>query len=78
VTAEASTRIPGSKSITNRVFLLAAAAPGSTRLQTPLDPITNTGAFVSWKAARIHDDRNAEDPLVATARRNAPAHLVTS
>jgi len=43
-----------------------------------LDPITNTGAFVSWKVARIHDERNAEDPLVATARRNAPAHLVTS
>ncbi|AUG78387.1 3-phosphoshikimate 1-carboxyvinyltransferase [Kitasatospora sp. MMS16-BH015] len=33
----ASARIPGSKSITNRVLLLAAAAAGTTRLDAPLE-----------------------------------------
>ncbi len=43
-----------------------------------LDPITNTGAFVSWKAARIEDRRVSDDPHVATARRNATQHLVST
>ncbi|MDH6225227.1 AMP-binding protein [Streptomyces sp. MJP52] len=36
-----------------------------------LDPVTTTGAFVSWKAARIHDRRFASDHETAAARRLA-------
>jgi phenylacetate-CoA ligase len=43
-----------------------------------LDPITNTGAFVSWKTARIADRRVPADAAVLAARRAAAAHLVTS
>ncbi|WP_306317846.1 MULTISPECIES: phenylacetate--CoA ligase family protein [unclassified Streptomyces] len=38
-----------------------------------LDAITTTGAFVSWKAARIHDRRTADDHETAAARRLAGA-----
>ncbi|WP_432134825.1 phenylacetate--CoA ligase family protein [Streptomyces sp. bgisy154] len=36
-----------------------------------LDPVTTTGAFVSWKAARIHDRRGPLDHEAAAARRLA-------
>ncbi|MGA5098020.1 phenylacetate--CoA ligase family protein [Streptomyces lavendulocolor] len=38
-----------------------------------LDAVTTTGAFVSWKAARIHDRRTAVDHETAAARRLAGA-----
>ena len=43
-----------------------------------LDPITNTGAFVSWKTARIADRRARADGVLLAARRAASAHVVTS
>ncbi|WP_328696528.1 phenylacetate--CoA ligase family protein [Streptomyces sp. NBC_00342] len=45
------------------------------RVELPdeLDPVTTTGAFVSWKAARIHDRRTAVDHETAAARRLAGA-----
>ncbi len=56
----------------------ACGVPVEVVVDADLDPITNTGAFVSWKAARIRDDRFPDDPLVATAREHAQAHLVTT
>jgi phenylacetate-CoA ligase len=43
-----------------------------------LDPITNTGAFVSWKAARIKDNRTIPDREVEVAKRVASQHAYTS
>ncbi|GLZ35163.1 coenzyme F390 synthetase [Lentzea sp. NBRC 105346] len=43
-----------------------------------LDPITNTGAFVSWKAARIKDNRTAPDHVVEAARAAAARHSYTT
>lgn len=43
-----------------------------------LDPITNTGAFVSWKAARIKDNRTAPDRVVEAARTAAARHSYTT
>jgi phenylacetate-coenzyme A ligase PaaK-like adenylate-forming protein len=43
-----------------------------------LDPIVNTGAFVSWKAARIQDNRGQPDGAVQAARQVARWHVVTS
>ncbi len=39
--------------------------------QDELDPVTTTGAFVSWKAARIQDRRTGVDHETAAARRLA-------
>lgn len=50
----------------------------SVEIEPDLDPITNTGAYVSWKAARIKDERVPDDPLVESARQNAQGHVVTS
>lgn len=43
-----------------------------------LDPITQTGAYVSWKAARVQDTRVAYDPDVETAKRVAQRYVHTS
>ncbi|TWP53819.1 phenylacetate--CoA ligase family protein [Lentzea tibetensis] len=43
-----------------------------------LDPITNTGAFVSWKAARIKDNRIGPDHVVEAAREAAARHSYTT
>ncbi|HTZ43044.1 MAG TPA: AMP-binding protein [Jatrophihabitans sp.] len=44
-----------------------------------LDPITATGSFVSWKAARLLDQRaGATNPDVAAARAAAARQVVTS
>jgi benzoxazolinate moiety biosynthesis protein SgcD5 len=56
----------------------ATGAEVRVSVETDLDPIVNTGAYVSWKAARVQDRRSPEDRLAATARRFAEAHLVTS
>lgn len=53
------------------------AMPTKVQAVADLDPITNTGAYVSWKAARISDERSA-DPLSAVARQHAAAHEVTT
>ncbi|MEO3785208.1 AMP-binding protein [Actinocorallia sp. B10E7] len=43
-----------------------------------LDPVTATGAFVSWKAARILDTRTPADEIVLAARRAAPGQVITT
>lgn len=52
--------------------------PTRVEVTTELDPITNTGAFVSWKAARIKDNRAGADQDVAAARAAAGAHSLRS
>lgn len=42
-----------------------------------LDPITCTGAYVSWKAARIEDLRHRDDDSKRAARRSAALHDVS-
>ncbi|MFD7132057.1 3-phosphoshikimate 1-carboxyvinyltransferase [Streptomyces sp. NPDC059894] len=48
-------RIPGSKSLTNRALLLAAAAPGTSRVRAPLvsDDTVAFGAALSGLGARV-------------------------
>lgn len=43
-----------------------------------LDPVTTTGAFVSWKAARIADNRVAPDGTSIAARAVAHRYAVTT
>ena len=43
-----------------------------------LDPVTNTGAFVSWKAARILDNRAEPDQAVLAARQVAHRYAITN
>jgi phenylacetate-coenzyme A ligase PaaK-like adenylate-forming protein len=43
-----------------------------------LDPVTNTGAFVSWKAARILDNRSEADSASLVARRVAHRYAITN
>jgi len=43
-----------------------------------LDPVTTTGAFVSWKAARIVDNRVAPDSASVVAREVAHRYTVTT
>jgi phenylacetate-coenzyme A ligase PaaK-like adenylate-forming protein len=52
--------------------------PARVEVTTELDPITNTGAFVSWKAARIKDNRVGFDHDVDVARGVAGSHVVTT
>ncbi|MET8154469.1 phenylacetate--CoA ligase family protein [Actinoplanes sp. NPDC049668] len=52
--------------------------PARVDVTTELDPITNTGAFVSWKAARIRDNRVTGDADAEAARAVATAHRVTT
>ncbi|MCE7002305.1 AMP-binding protein [Kibdelosporangium philippinense] len=47
-------------------------------VEAELDPVTNTGAFVSWKAARILDRRVAVDDIVRTAREVAHRYAITT
>lgn len=42
-----------------------------------LDPVTATGSYVSWKAARIRDERSAPDTAVLVARSVAHRYAVT-
>jgi phenylacetate-CoA ligase len=42
-----------------------------------LDPVTNAGSFVSWKAARIIDNRAAPDREVLAAREVAHRYAIT-
>ena len=43
-----------------------------------LDPVTNTGAFVSWKAARIQDNRSEPDSASIAAREVAGRYQITT
>ncbi|WP_107503736.1 phenylacetate--CoA ligase family protein [Streptomyces solincola] len=43
-----------------------------------LDPVTHTGSFVSWKAARVLDRRTAADPAAEAARKVAHRYAVTT
>jgi phenylacetate-CoA ligase len=43
-----------------------------------LDPVTTTGAFVSWKAARILDNRVAPDSASIMARQVAHRYSATT
>jgi len=47
-------------------------------VRSELDPVTNTGAFVSWKAARILDRRREADQAVRTAHAVAHRYVITS
>ncbi|MEU9235167.1 phenylacetate--CoA ligase family protein [Streptomyces subrutilus] len=49
----------------------ALGVPVETELSDGLDPIVSTGAFVSWKAARIVDRRSAPDHETQVAQRMA-------
>lgn len=45
-------------------------------VQAELDPITNTGSFVSWKAARISDRRSEPDSAALAAMRVAARYRI--
>lgn len=49
----------------------ALGVPVTVELSDGLDPIVSTGAFVSWKAARIVDRRSTPDHETEVARRMA-------
>ncbi|MFE4855815.1 phenylacetate--CoA ligase family protein [Streptomyces sp. NPDC056670] len=49
----------------------ALGVPVTVELSDGLDPIVSTGAFVSWKAARIVDRRTAPDHETQVARKMA-------
>ncbi|MCV2458634.1 phenylacetate--CoA ligase family protein [Streptomyces sp. ICN988] len=48
----------------------------AVELTADLDPVTHTGAFVSWKAARFQDNRAEPDHEVRAARQAAVRHLL--
>ncbi|MCE7079491.1 phenylacetate--CoA ligase family protein [Streptomyces sp. ST2-7A] len=43
-------------------------------LEEEIDPITHTGSYVSWKAARVLDTRNGTDEATRAAREAARRH----
>ncbi|MFF9347215.1 phenylacetate--CoA ligase family protein [Streptomyces sp. NPDC014734] len=45
---------------------------------TDIDPVTHTGSFVSWKAARVLDKRCVPDNAARTARRIAHRYAITT
>ncbi|MEU0562578.1 AMP-binding protein [Dactylosporangium sp. NPDC006015] len=47
-------------------------------VEADLDPVTSTGSFVSWKAARILDNRTAPDAAVLAAREVAHRYAITT
>lgn len=47
-------------------------------IETELDPVTHTGSFVSWKAARVLDQRSAPDSAAVTARQVAHRYAITT
>ncbi|WP_093799791.1 phenylacetate--CoA ligase family protein [Streptomyces sp. Wb2n-11] len=63
---------PGSLADTVRTRAAEAlGVPVAVELSEGLDPIVSTGAFVSWKAARIVDRRSAPDHETRVARKMA-------
>jgi phenylacetate-coenzyme A ligase PaaK-like adenylate-forming protein len=55
-----------------------AGVKAGIAVEAELDPVTNTGAFVSWKAARILDKRSEVDETVKTARTVAHRYAITT
>jgi phenylacetate-coenzyme A ligase PaaK-like adenylate-forming protein len=51
--------------------------PVTVETVAAIDPITSTGAYVSWKAARIEDRRVPEDDTRRAARQAAQRHDIT-
>jgi phenylacetate-coenzyme A ligase PaaK-like adenylate-forming protein len=47
-------------------------------VESELDPVTHTGAFVSWKAARVLDQRSEVDNTVRVAREVAHRYAITT
>ncbi|MFD6183025.1 phenylacetate--CoA ligase family protein [Streptomyces goshikiensis] len=47
-------------------------------VDTDLDPVTHTGSFVSWKAARVRDNRSAPDSAAEAARHIAHRYAITT
>ncbi|MEV4943437.1 phenylacetate--CoA ligase family protein [Streptomyces zaomyceticus] len=47
-------------------------------VDSELDPVTHTGSFVSWKAARVLDLRSGPDSAVETARQVAHRYAITT
>ncbi|MGW3359714.1 phenylacetate--CoA ligase family protein [Streptomyces bungoensis] len=47
-------------------------------IETELDPVTHTGSFVSWKAARVLDLRSTPDSAALTAQRVAHRYAITT
>ncbi|AWI32802.1 phenylacetate--CoA ligase family protein [Streptomyces tirandamycinicus] len=47
-------------------------------VDSALDPVTHTGSFVSWKAARVLDLRTAPDPAAEAARQVAHRYAITT
>jgi phenylacetate-coenzyme A ligase PaaK-like adenylate-forming protein len=55
-----------------------AGVHADVAVEAELDPITNTGAFVSWKAARILDLRTEPDAAVLAARKVRLQYSITT
>jgi phenylacetate-CoA ligase len=55
-----------------------AGVHADVAVEAELDPITNTGAFVSWKAARILDLRTEPDAAVLAARQVRHRYSITT
>lgn len=47
-------------------------------VDTDIDPVTHTGSFVSWKAARVLDRRTGPDGAARTARQVAHRYAITT
>lgn len=52
-------------------------ARASAEVQGQLDPVTNAGSFVSWKAARILDQRSEPDAAALAARQVAHRYAIS-
>ncbi|MCB5165667.1 AMP-binding protein [Streptomyces bambusae] len=57
---------------------LRTGARADIVVDADLDPVTHTGSFVSWKAARVLDNRSGPDTAVLTARRVAHRYAITT
>lgn len=66
-----------SSGVTERLRALTGVG-ADIAIEAELDPVTNTGAFVSWKAARILDNRTAADAAVLAARQVAHRYATTT
>ncbi|MCD0447749.1 AMP-binding protein [Actinocorallia sp. API 0066] len=72
------TKLPTPGTLDRLRTLVGPATPVHLEVEPELDPVTSTGAFVSWKAARVLDTRVAPDPADLAARAAAPRQTVTS
>jgi phenylacetate-CoA ligase len=68
---------PAGTGVADRLGRLTGV-PVQVEVTDALDPVTATGSFVSWKAARIQDDRAERDLETQTARGVASRYVVTT